>query len=1243
MMPNQWPSSARDHAQRRASLGVSDRGAATRTLVPRTLVALGALAAGAGWASPARAQVDIDPPVPNVLLLIDTSGSMEHMANGQTVEAAGATCSPGVPTPMNRWATLLSVMSGTIQNFSCQSLDRKLSTFLNEYRINGVDPYDHSYYLPFHRPLSAGCAIGPGVLPPSWQTWPVPLSAFKAHPFNDQNGTCAAGGWAPSYDGILDVFGDRVRFGLMTFDTLPDDSTGVSGNTWDLTGGNSGMWSYYANWSSVGSPATGHPPNCAGLTFEVGARNEAAPPWEGRMVPFGPYAEPAVEARARNEFIQQSLIAMRPFGATPLAGMLDDAKSYLFEATGANAPSGDPFVSGGCRKNFIIVLSDGEPNMDLRPDCAAPGGDCPYDKPELIARSMWVDPDAAHRVQTFVIGFGLSSAAGVDCAQMNPAVDFAPGGVCTTASTSALKACCTLNRIAYEGGSERAYFADDLGTLKQSLSQVLAAITAGSTSRTLPVFSGATSSALGSSNAPAASYQFVSSFDVSGGTTLWRGNLERKRYVCENQPGVGLTAVLKSIDPSKGDDFSANVNSNDGARPRKFFSVIRNGEVDGSIRSDRSVRPALSADDGLGLAGGAVTGGGLQSGGDFAFTLRTSPRALGIDPTLPPASCSAQLSTNDGAVCAERLVRWHVGEVNPGIPQTRDQAACPTGSTCSELGSIYHATPVVVGAPREFLRDESYSAFATEQATRPIVLYTATTDGQLHAFKVAPGAATDNFKVDQLQNNELWSFFPPTVLPQLFAGYEQQALLLDGAPVVKDVVFSRSQAVAALGGFAGGATWRTVLVGGGGPAGGFYYALDVTDPTQPKFLWQLSTDNAGGRLFGRSVPSPTITTVALRDGANIKEVAVAVLAGGSAPLLGDGCPRQPKSYSHIQTQGPYGVRNTVRCWDNTGAQGPGRSLTIVRVDTGEVLMSFRGAVDEGPAALLAGGRAKVVPFDSPITGVPVAYPSQTGQVATRIYVGDADGTLWKVDVSSNDPANWTADLAWDGYALSGDTSTMSEPIQTPPIVSVDPTGNYVILFSTGDQEQFANGNSAQTRVWSITEEITNGAARMKDNWVIPLDQGRRVTGPMALFNSIAYFATFTPTDANISACSNGYGSIWGVDYRLAQNGAPLARYAIDPNNLAAGYVTHKDQPQGTAVFGVGVTQTPSCSETEVYNDPYLGSRVSVSNASGGEFQLVFQTGKGGTSSENSKTNTVTERLPRPRETTRVDSWAGIIE
>lgn len=1187
----------------------------------------------------ARAQIDVNPPLPDMLLLIDSSGSMENMANGKHPEDAGASCVPGTTTPMNRWATLVSVLTGTLQNFSCFAQDRSSPSFLSEFSIAGVAPFDAKYYLPFHRILSNGCTYGPGILPASF--WDPPAGSIKTHAFADAASPCAAPGFQQDADGLLDVYRDRVRFGLMTFDGLPHAGTGLIADAFAPNDGVSGAWSYYLGWNAAGSPAKGNPPGCATHPFEVGAKNPAAPPWEGGLVGFGSHDAPIAEVRAQNARIQSSLLALRPYGATPLAGMLADARDFLQHDTMKNPTTGapigaadDPYRAGGCREAFVLVLSDGEPNLDLRDACASGDGKCPYPLPWETAHEL---ASSSRPIRTFAVGFGLASAGGVDCAALSPSDLLDPSGVCHDA-TGALRACCTLARVAYEGGTSRAYFASDLPTLRAALGEVFSIVSQGSTSRTVPVFASASASAaLG--QAGAAGYQFVSSFEAPPGVP-WSGNLERKRYVCEDQNGT-LVPKLQPIDPQKGDDFEANLSS--GSPQRKLFTVVAS-QGGASLASRRSFRPFFMKNDGLVSAQGTSTG--LLDGAAFTLSLAASPLALGIDQNALPESCKGIAGASPSAsACAEAVVRWELGEKN--VPMSR---------AGHELGAIYHASPAVMGKPNDLSRDESWAAFAASEPIRkrPPVLFAATTDGQLHAFQIAANDPADPLRVDTLENNELWSFFPPYVLPGILPTYGQRALLLDGSPVVRDVVFSRTRAEA----LAGSATtqWHTVLVGGGGMGGGFYYALDVTDPRSPTFLWQLSTDETGAPLFGKETPRPAITTILLDDGkGDVEEVAVAVLAGGqSVPPNGKTCPRITQG-SIVAPDEPFLPSfgpGAARCHeDENGKVGPARSLTITRIDTGEILASFRGDPSDGPA--IATEKVRPGSFDVPVTGIPVPYPAMPGQVADRIYIGDADGNLRRVDLSSPKPSEWRVDLAWDAHSLPGDLASARQPIDTPPVVSVDPNGRPVVLFSTGDQETFTSRGGVRTRLFSLLETEGPQGPTMHRNWMIPFENGERVTGPISLFDGAAYFATFTPTGDPGSVCSDGHGSIWGVDYLRKDGcnpngpapptGFPCARYVADPVQHPGQTSYFEAQAPGTVVFGVAVTQTPSCYETVTLPDPHLGSVAALSSSSGGDFQLVFQTGRGGSASEGSRTNTVTKPLPRPRQTVRIDSWGAVLE
>ena len=59
--------------------------------------------------------------------------------------------------------------------------------------------------------------------------------------------------------------------------------------------------------------------------MEVGARNQGAPPWEGRLVPFG---LPSATA-TNNQQVQDEILAMRPYGATPIAGLMAEGRTTI--------------------------------------------------------------------------------------------------------------------------------------------------------------------------------------------------------------------------------------------------------------------------------------------------------------------------------------------------------------------------------------------------------------------------------------------------------------------------------------------------------------------------------------------------------------------------------------------------------------------------------------------------------------------------------------------------------------------------------------------------------------------------------------------------------------------------------------------------------------------------------------------------------------------------------------------------
>jgi type IV pilus assembly protein PilY1 len=138
------------------------------------------------------------------------------------------------------------------------------------------------------------------------------------------------------------------------------------------------------------------------------------------------------------------------------------------------------------------------------------------------------------------------------------------------------------------------------------------------------------------------------------------------------------------------------------------------------------------------------------------------------------------------------------------------------------LGDTVNSTPAYVRIPSFSYKDTGYSAFKSAQANRTPILYVAANDGMLHAFNGNTG-------------DETWAFVPKSIFPTLYklaaTDYENNHnYYVDGSPVTMDIFDNVASA------------WKTIIVGGLNSGGRGYYALDVTDPANPKGLWEFCTD-----------------------------------------------------------------------------------------------------------------------------------------------------------------------------------------------------------------------------------------------------------------------------------------------------------------------------------------------------------------------------------------------------------------
>ncbi|MDH3437599.1 MAG: PilC/PilY family type IV pilus protein, partial [Betaproteobacteria bacterium] len=227
-------------------------------------------------------------------------------------------------------------------------------------------------------------------------------------------------------------------------------------------------------------------------------------------------------------------------------------------------------------------------------------------------------------------------------------------------------------------------------------------------------------------------------------------------------------------------------------------------QLNGRVTANTDTRKILTFDP-----------GGATKLKDFLYAGMTAQEKAFFDnkcaslPQCPPMPPGQQAQVNDGA----RLVNWlrgHNGD--DALYRVRDNV----------LGDTVNSKPAFVGKPFLQYGDAvvpDYSSFKLANVNRQGVLYVSANDGMLHAFHGDTG-------------QELWAYVPRIIMPEMhklaLGNYDvNHRYFVDGSPSVMDVFFKTAN------------EWKTVLVGGFKGGGRGYYALDITDPNNPKGLWEV--------------------------------------------------------------------------------------------------------------------------------------------------------------------------------------------------------------------------------------------------------------------------------------------------------------------------------------------------------------------------------------------------------------------
>ncbi|MGB9916930.1 MAG: pilus assembly protein [Candidatus Hydrothermia bacterium] len=183
-----------------------------------------------------------------------------------------------------------------------------------------------------------------------------------------------------------------------------------------------------------------------------------------------------------------------------------------------------------------------------------------------------------------------------------------------------------------------------------------------------------------------------------------------------------------------------------------------------------------------------------------------------------------------------------------------------------KLGDIVYSTPTFVGRPTErydlIYDDVSYREFYNRKKNRRNIVLVGANDGMLHAFNAGIFDTLER-RVDGMGRSlgeELWAVIPMNLLPHLKWLKDQQychVYYVDLKPKVTDVkIFSDDEdhpegwgTVAIVGMRFGG----TPISISSGTYRSAFFALDISNPDNPRVLWEFTDPNLGYTISYPSV------------------------------------------------------------------------------------------------------------------------------------------------------------------------------------------------------------------------------------------------------------------------------------------------------------------------------------------------------------------------------------------------------
>ena len=535
--------------------------------------------------------------------------------------------------------------------------------------------------------------------------------------------------------------------------------------------------------------------------------------------------------------------------------------------------------------------------------------------------------------------------------------------------------------------------------------------------------------------------------------------------------------------------------------------------------------------------------------GSFTITVvntSTFTYTLGSAQGNATGSIVAISTGSAAAALVNPLIRWVRGQDNLADENANGSL---TDIRASVHGDVLHSRPAVVNYDR-FATDATY-------ADSDVFIFYGTNDG---VFRAAKGGFA-NKSGQPTMGSEVWGFIPSEFFPNLNR-------LRNGAPPISSSNKKPYFADGSIGIYtkdnngdgkidttfdANDKAWLFMSMRRGGR---LLYALDVSDPQNPKFMWKKDNTSAGYDELGYTFSEPKVISQV-----NGHTGPVLVFAAGYDPAAEDIDPATITS----------STSTTITATSGTVTRSMGRGIYIVDAATGDII--WAAGAQTRPSSLPSG--ATYVQTSGMTCSIPsdiAVLRNNGGSTINRGYVGDTCGNVWRIDFNDASVSNWRVtklasiastsaasgrrkflfapDVVYNGSTDavlmgSGDrehpfdttvinrmymfkdagvlTVPVSGNVSTRPALS--PAGT---ILTTVESAMFdATSDCIQTAgacASGVTPADAVGSLNASSGWFITLDSGEKVIGGAVTLAGTTFFNTNLPSaSAGGGACGSNLG------------------------------------------------------------------------------------------------------------------------